>query len=137
MTVTNVKSAVRDAVAGLRAQYGEDHVREIPDGQGGAWVEIDELELGDAYVQGATFLLCLLPFNLPNADVYPTYVRHDLARADGQPLGEGFQVTQVQLPGVGQPRPVVQVSRRTREGLFVQQTPSQKIEKVLVWIRSR
>lgn len=137
MTVIDLKNAVRGAVSELRSQYGEGHVREIPDGQGGAWVEVDELQLGDAYVQDTTFLVCLLPFNLPNADVYPAFVRHDLTRADGQPLGEGFQLTQLQLPGDGQPRPVVQVSRRTREGLFVQQTPAQKIEKVLAWIRSR
>lgn len=137
MTVSEVKSAVRAALDGLCAQYGEEHVRELPDGQGGAWVEIDGLELGDAYQQESTSLICLLPFNLPNADVYPTFVRHDLARADGAALGEGFQVTQVQLPGDAQPRAVVQVSRRTREGLYVEQTPAQKIEKVLAWVRSR
>ncbi len=111
--------------------------REFPDRQGGAWVEVNELELGDTYVHDTTFLVCLLPFNLPNADVYPAFVRPDLARTDGQPLGEGFQATQVQLPGETQPRSVVQVSRRTREGRFVQQTPAQKVEKVLAWIRSR
>lgn len=137
MTVTDVKSAVRDAATGIRAQYGESNVREVPDGQGGAWVEIHALELGDAYAQDTTFLVCLLPFNLPNADVYPVFVRPDLARTDGQPLGQGFQVTQVQLPGETQPRSVVQVSRRTREGLFVQQTPTQKVEKVVAWIRTR
>jgi hypothetical protein len=69
--------------------------------------------------------------------VYPVFLRPDLARADGQPLGEGFQITQVSLPGEDQPRQVVQVSRRTREGLFVQQSAAQKIEKVLAWIRAR
>lgn len=137
MTVTDLKGAVREAVLGLRAQYGEEGVREIPDGQGGAWIEIEDLALGEPYVQDTTFLVCLLPFNLPNADVYPMFVRPDLARLDGQPLGECFQVTQVQLPGASQPRPAVQVSRRTRAGLFVQQTPTQKVEKVLAWIRNR
>lgn len=137
MSVSGLKGAVSEAIVAVRAQYGEDKVREIPDGQGGAWVEIDEVELGAAYLEGTSFLVCLLPFNLPNADVYPLFLRPDLARTDGQPLGEGFQVTQVSLPGENRPRSVVQVSRRTREGLFMQQTAGQKVEKVLAWVRSR
>jgi hypothetical protein len=132
-----LKRAVLEALDGLRAQYGEDSVREIADGQGGAWVEILRQRLCDTYAQPDTTVICLLPFNLPNADVYPTFVRADLSRVDGAPLGEGFQDAQVTLPGEGGPRSVVQVSRRTREGFFAQQTAAQKVEKVLSWIRSR
>jgi hypothetical protein len=39
-------------------------------------------------------------------------------------------------PGEAQARPVVQVSRRT-QGDFTAQTPIQKIEKVLEWMRSQ
>jgi hypothetical protein len=137
MTVTELKRSVRDGVDGIRAQYGDDHVRDFADGQGGAWVEITDVELGAVYTQDTTFLVCLLPFNLPNADVYPAFVRSDLTRADGAPLGECFQVAQVHVPGEAQPRPAVQVSRRTKNGQFAQQTSLQKIEKVLAWIRSR
>jgi hypothetical protein len=134
---SGLKAAVQTALDGLHAQFGSEHVRTIPDGQGGAWVEVTEQELGDVYEQDTTFLICLLPFNLPNADVYPAFVRHDLRRLDGAALGEGFQQTQVHLPGEATPRPVVQVSRRTRNGQFGNQTPAQKVEKVLAWIRTR
>ena len=63
----------------------------VPDGQGGAWVEVREVELGRAYVQPTTFVVFLLPFNLPGADIYPIFVRDDLARHDGAALGDGLQ----------------------------------------------
>lgn len=131
-----MKEAVERGVAEISDAFGTDRVRVAPDGQGGAWVEVADLDLGAPYMQDTTFLVCLVPFNLPAADIYPMFVRPELTRADGQPLGEGFQVTQLNWPGEVQPRPVVQVSRRTR-GDFTAQTPTQKIEKVLDWIRSR
>lgn len=132
-----LKVAVNAAVAGIRAQFGADHVTVHPDGQGGAWVEITDLALGATYAQDTTFLMCQLHFNLPGADVYPMFVRADLTRIDGAPLGEGFQTTNAKWTGVPSVRPVVQVSRRTRNNQFSAQTPAQKIEKVLEWIRSR
>jgi len=41
----------------------------VPDGQGGAWAEIDQVELGETYIQPTTFFVFLLPFNLPGADI--------------------------------------------------------------------
>ena len=60
--------------------------------------------LGDPYAQDDTFVICLLPFNLPGADVYPLFVRNDLTRNDGNGLGEGFGTTSVSWPGDAQPR---------------------------------
>jgi hypothetical protein len=131
-----VKESVERGVAEIVGAYGAEHVRAVADEQGGAWVEVTDIDLGATYAQATTFLICLLPFNLPGADVYPMFVRADLTRADGAPLGEGFQVTQVGWPGESQPRPAVQVSRRTR-GDVTTQTPVQKVEKVLDWIRRR
>jgi hypothetical protein len=132
-----MKDAVLAGLAEITAAYGAEKVRAVPDGQGGAWVEIADVELGELYAQPTTFAVCLLPFNLPNADVYPILVRHDLTRRDGNGLGESFAATQLSWPGDPQPRPVTQVSRRTRRSEFTLQTPAQKIEKVLDWVRTR
>ena len=43
----------------------------VGDGQGGAWVELVDVELSGTYVQPTTFVVFLLPFNLPGADIYP------------------------------------------------------------------
>ena len=87
-----MKEAVQAALADITAAYGEG-VRVVPDQQGGAWIEIPDVDLGATYTEPASFVICLLPFNLPNADVYPLFVRHDLARADGNGLGDGFGAT--------------------------------------------
>ncbi|MGH3253454.1 MAG: hypothetical protein ACRDOI_45565 [Trebonia sp.] len=131
-----LKAAVAAAIADLQTVYGRDHVLVVPDGQAGAWVEIDQVELGEAYVQPTTFLVFLLPFNLPGADIYPMFVRDDLARRDGRQLGEVLQRTTLSWPGQPSQRPVVQVSRRTRGGAFTAQSAVQKTEKVLEWLRN-
>jgi hypothetical protein len=132
-----MKEAVEAALANIATAYGAERIRSVPDGQGGAWIEIADVDVGDSYTQETTFVICLLPFNLPAADVYPLFVRHDLTRCDGNGLGEGFSATSVNWPGDAEPRPATQVSRRTRGSEFAMQTPLQKIEKVLDWIRTR
>jgi hypothetical protein len=132
-----IKEAVQAALTAITDTYGSEKVRAVPDGQGGAWTEIAGIELGDRYVQGSTFVICLLPFNLPGADIYPLFVRNDLTRRDGNGLGEGFGAANVSWPGDPEPRAALQVSRRTRRSEFTLQTPLQKIEKVLDWIRTR
>jgi hypothetical protein len=132
-----MKEAVQEAVTAITEAFNSEKVRVVPDDQGGAWIEIADVELGDKYAQDTTFAICLLPFNLPGADVYPLFVRHDLTRHDGNGLGEGFATTEVKWPGDPQPRPATQVSRRTRRSEFTMQTPLQKIEKVLDWVRTR
>lgn len=132
----NLKGAVRDALDGVVTQFDHGRVRTTPDGQGGAWVEIVDEPLGAPYIQPETFVIALLPFNLPNADVYPLFVRADLARLDGQGLGPCFQPSSVHISGEAAPRPAVMVSRRTR-GEFQIQTAAQKIAKVIEWIRSQ
>jgi hypothetical protein len=132
-----LKAAVEATVTALRTAYGEDQIRLVPDGQGGGWIEILAVDLGDTYVQKTTFVVFLLPFNLPGADIYPLFVRHDLARCDGATLGEGLQCTTLSWPGQPPQRSVVQISRRTRRGAFASQTAVQKIEKVLEWLRTK
>jgi hypothetical protein len=132
-----LKTAVEHALVDLRAAYGDSPVLVVPDGQGGAWVEVREVELSYTYVQSTTFVVFLLPFNLPGADIYPIFVRDDLARRDGAALGEGLQRTTLSWPGQPAQRTVIQISRRTRGGAFTSQTAVQKIEKVLEWLRAK
>lgn len=137
LELPGVKGAVQAGLTEITDAYGAEKVRAVPDGQGGAWIEIAEVALRDRYMQDSTFIICLLPFNLPGADVYPLFMRSDLTVRDGNGLGEGFAIANVSWPGDSQPRPAVQVSRRTRRSEFTLQTPLQKIEKVLDWVRTR
>jgi hypothetical protein len=130
-----VKASVKAALESLESAFPALPMRIVPDGQGGAWVELTDVPLGPPFAQESTFLVFLLPFNLPGSDIYPMFARADLTRLDGQPLGPAFQVTQLTWPGEAGARPVVQVSRRTR-GAFASQTASQKVLKVLEWMRT-
>ncbi len=132
-----MKEAVQTALAAIVERYGAERIRSVPDGQGGAWVEVSDVDLGDTYRQATTYVIVLLPFNLPNADVYPVYVGADLTRSDGAGLGEGFSATSVSWPGDPQPRSATHVSRRTRRSDFTRQTALQKVEKVIDWITTR
>lgn len=131
-----LKAPVNTALESLSAAFAGVSRRVVPDGQGGTWVEFVDMPLGAPYAQATTYVVFLLPFNLPGSDIYPLFVCHDLARLDGQPLGQGFQQTQLAWPGEQLARPVVQVSRRTR-GSFAAQTAAQKINKVLDWMRAQ
>jgi hypothetical protein len=130
-----LKASVKAALESLERAFPGLPMRVVPDGQGGAWVELTDVPLGPPFSQASTFLVFLLPFNLPGSDIYPMFARPDLARLDGQPLGPAFQVTGLAWPGESGTRPVVQVSRRTR-GAFASQTASQKVLKVLEWMRT-
>ena len=141
MTTTpevTTKSAVREALATLEIAYPGVQISTTPDGQGGLWVEFAEIPLGATYIQKSTFLVFNLPFNLPGGDIYPLFVREDLARVDGSPLGEGFASVQLQWPPCSSTqRQATQLSRRTRGNAFTAQTAAQKVAKVLHWLETR
>jgi hypothetical protein len=135
-TAALLKRPVREAIELLEQAYPSISLRVVPDTQGGAWVEMLEVPLGLPYAQATSFVIFLLPFNLPGSDIYPLFMRSDLTRTDGAALGQAFQNTALSWPGDPQPRPVIQVSRRTR-GAFSTQTAPQKVAKVLDWIRAQ
>lgn len=141
MTTTpkvTIKSSVREALATLQVAYPHVAISTTADGQGGLWVEFAQVPLGSAYAQDSTFLVFNLPFNLPGGDIYPMFVREDLARADDRPLGDGFARVPLQWPpGSPTQRQATQLSRRTRGGAFAAQTAAQKVAKVLHWLETR
>ncbi len=137
MTTTadaRIKAAVREAFDTVVAAFPGRAISSYPDGQGGLWVELSDIPLGPNYEQDSTFLVFLLPFTLPGADIYPTFVRPDLTRRDGSGHGTGFSSTQLRWPGGAAPRQVTQLSRRTRGNAFTAQTAAQKVTKVINWL---
>jgi hypothetical protein len=135
-TAPLLKASVRSAIELLQNAYPSITLRVVPDAQGGAWIEMLDVPFGTPYVQSNSFVIFLLPFNLPGSDIYPFFIRPDFARVDGVALGPAFQATPLSWPGDPVPRPVLQVSRRTR-GAFSTQTAPHKVAKVLDWIRTQ
>lgn len=129
------QTSVDDAIDSLRATFGEEKVTVLDSDPNGAWVRIDDVPLGPLYAQAHTFVIAHLATTLPFADVYPIFVRPDLARSDGQGLQAPVTGGHTAGPS-GSTVAVVQISRRTR-GDASQQTAGQKVQKVLTWLREQ
>lgn len=128
-----MKDAVALAIEQLKAQFGDAHVVVTPTPDGGAQVVVESLELGVPFQQAETWCGFSLAPLYPYADVYPHFVRPDLARADGQPLQAPIHVGNSFFG-----RPAVMVSRRTR--LVGPANPNNallKLLKVQSWLRSQ
>jgi hypothetical protein len=123
---------VEKAVALLKANVdGDVAVTALADG--GAQIRIDKLGLGPPYAQDESWFGFTLTYLHPYGDIYPHFVRPDLTRLDGGPLGEAIHAGNAFY---GQP--AVMVSRRTRIfGPANPVDPVLKLLKVQQWMLSR
>ena len=119
-----------DAVVGVRRAFLGHPVYAWPDGQRGAFVVIDDLDLGPQWAMATTWLGFVVSYLHPEADCYPHHVRGDLQRADGQRLTPPFHPGR-QFAG----RPAVMVSRSSRRREPRLDTPARKALSVLEFVR--
>jgi len=129
MTTASVTPEVAIAIEELEATFPDCHVVVRADGEGGCWVVIEGVPLGPPHAQSDTWLGFRITFQYPNADVYPLFVRNDLSRLDGAPLGEGMSMNT--FDG----RPAVQVSRKSNHLDPRVDTAVGKVLKVLLWLQ--
>lgn len=124
---------VEEAIRELRASFEGCEFTISPDAEGGALIFIEDAALAvpHPYVQSATWVGFRLNFQLPYADVYPVFVRGDLARKDGKQLGEAMSACDFEG------RKAVQISRRSNRRNSDFDTPAIKIQKVIQWMRTR
>lgn len=122
--------SVTKALDGLQATFVDSQIVVEADGAGGARVCVEVVSLGEQYVQAESWMGGHLVAQLPYADVYPLFVRGDLTRRDGRPLGIAMSGGHAFLR-----RPAVQVSRRSRRKDPAIESPAVKFIKVLEWIR--
>lgn len=122
---------VAKAVEELRLHFEGHQMSVQEDGDGGAWVIIEEVPIDGLYTFGHSWVGFRITFQYPHADVYPHFVRGDLQRLDGRPLGEGIQAGQAFLG-----RPALQLSRRSNRLNPRTDTALLKLHKVLLWFRT-
>ncbi len=122
---------VVEAIEEIRSSFPEAAVDLREDGEGGAVVLVDPVDPGPQYQQRATWVGFRVTFQYPYSDCYPHFVRGDLARVDGAPLGEGTSLTTFEG------RAAVQLSRRSNRLDPETDTAAIKLHKVLTWLRSR
>lgn len=137
--------AVEKAIEAIRGQFGRDTVLVAADREGGAYVIVEGVPLGAPFAQDDSWLGFHIPSTCPYADVYPHFVRSDLARRDGGALGEGLSGNHnfpsqdaLKTPGAMPARAAMQVSRRSnRKDAAGLETPLHKLLKVIQWLKSR
>jgi len=128
--VTSATPPVDDAVAAVRDQYAGHPVEIVPDGGGGVYVIIDNVDVGERYTPSATWLGFQINAAYPISDVYPLYMGQ-VDRVDGQVHGEGIQAIE------WQGRPALQLSRRSNRWNPRLDTAALKAEKVITWFSSQ
>jgi hypothetical protein len=122
---------VSEAVEEIRRTFEGATVVARDDCEGGAYVRIDPVDPGVPYTQRQTWIGFRITAQYPYADVYPLFVRPDLSRIDGQPLGDGMTANPFDS------QPAIQVSRRSSHLDPASDTAALKVLKVLRWTASR
>lgn len=129
-----MKSDVEQAIKELRVAFPGCQFSIAEDAEGGAKVTISDVEFGEGcalYNQSTTWVGFRINFQYPYADIYPIFVRSDLSRRDGRPLGEAM--APVNWEGVA----AVQVSRRSNKRDVTVDNAVIKIQKVIRWMSMR
>jgi len=125
--VTSPTSAVSDAIGAVRANFTDTSVQVIPDGAGGAYVIVDDVEVGPRYTPSRTWLGFQISSAYPDADIYPHYIG-SVARVDGA------QHQPPVTPTTWQGRSALQLSRKSNQWNPKIDNAANKAERILQWL---
>jgi hypothetical protein len=123
--------AVAVAVEEIKAAHPGATITVREDGDGGVFMTVEPVDPGAVYTQRGTWIGFQITFQYPYSDVYPHFVRADLARHDGQPLGEAMS------PASFEGRSAIQISRKSNRLNPATDTAAVKLMKILEWLGSR
>ena len=123
---------VEHAIAEIKTSFDGHRVDVEPEPQGGAYVIVHDISVGDLYAPTTTWFGFLITFQYPRADVYPHFVDAQFRRADGCAHGAGFSG-----PTQWQGRVTIQISRRSNRLNPAVNTAASKLAKVIEWVKSQ
>jgi len=123
---------VQEAICEVQAAYPDHNVAVEPDGQGGAYLVVQDLFLGDQYLPATSWVGFHIGFQYPRSDVYPHFIGGDVTRADGRAHGKGFSG-----PNEWQGHRALQISRRSNRWDPATDTAVVKLVKILEWVRAQ
>jgi hypothetical protein len=130
-----MKTAVQEAVEEIKSDFPAHTVDVKPDNDGGAFVRVNDVFLGDMYEPRTGWIAFHILFNYPDADVYPHFLPPNTTRREGKPLGDAISPQDVDIGFFK--GPVIQVSRKSNHWNPAHDTAAMKLVKVLEWIRTR
>jgi len=125
-----MKPAVELAIQEIKAAFPHHPLEVTPEKQGGAYVIVKNLPIGEQYIPTVSWVGFLISFQYPDADVYPHFINGNIKYANGSKLSQGFSG-----PIKWQEHPAIQVSRRLKRLNPAVDTAAIKLTKVLSWLR--
>jgi hypothetical protein len=125
---------VEQAIAEIRATFPGHQVDVEPDPDGGAYVAVRDLHLGDQYAPSVSWVGFHITFQYPHADVYPHFCVAGLKKNDAA-VAAPFHKGEWKPPSGAVP--ATSVSRRSNHWNPAVDTAAIKLMKVLEWIRSQ
>ena len=121
-----MKQDVASAIEELKRAFPSSEVCSREDGNGGAYVVVEEVDIGDRYQPSFTWLGGHITALYPYTDIYPLFIGDDVRRLDGvafaPPVTLGHRFLE---------RPALQISRRNNHTQNYRQTAVTKFVKVL------
>ncbi|MCY3778384.1 MAG: hypothetical protein OXH11_20610 [Candidatus Aminicenantes bacterium] len=121
-----MKLEVLNAIEELKRAFPLSAVLSREDGNGGAYVIVEDVAIGCRYQPSSTWIGGHITAFYPYADIYPLFIADNVRRVDGvafqPPVTHGAQFLE---------RPALQVSRRNNHTQHYPQTAVAKFLKVL------
>jgi hypothetical protein len=124
-----MKVEVAAGIEELRRQFATASIIVREDGQGGAFVVMEPMELGSKYRPTTTWLGFHIPAQYPYADIYPVFIGAEVARADGAPF-----VAPITPGHHFEGKAAIQVSRRNSAATNGAQRAPVRILKILDYL---
>lgn len=129
--VGDMKPEVSEAIREIAHGFPDAKLNVDADRDGGAYVVVENVPLSRLYKQRETWVGFRIIYMYPDADVYPHFVRNDIQRVDGRPLGAGASQGH-EFQG----RAAIQLSRRSYRWNPTTDTAVLKLQKVLQWFNN-
>ena len=126
-----MKPDVTQAIQEIRAAFDGHDVEVVAEAQGGAHVIVRDVSIGPAFKPSQTWIGFTIPFQYPDADIYPHFIGGDVRRADDGPYGQSISVA------TWRDRPVLQLSRKSNRWNPATDTAALKLLQVLEWLKDR
>ena len=118
-----MKPDVADAIEELKRAFPASAVITNEDGQGGAYVFVETMDIGVRFVPSITWMGGHITALYPYADIYPLFIDANMRWVDGKSFQEPISVGSA-FDG----RAAIQISRRNNQ---VQNSPQTAVAKFL------
>jgi hypothetical protein len=138
-----VKGEIAEAIEEIERAGVGTKVESLPDPDGGAFVRVHAVQIGDSFDPGHTWIAFQITWGYPDADCYPHFIAHDVKY-----VGSGAapnQYPEGNLPAAmsrgarapGFDLPAIQISRASRRRNAETDSALQKLLRIIEFLRGR